>query len=282
MKYVIILEKTGDFMKKFYKIGEISKLYNISSDILRYYEKIGLITPDMRGENGYRYYSQKQIWKLNNIRNLRNLGVSLDMITNFLNDRSMEKTKTVINFQLTKINEQLKKLHSLKEELEEKKKNIEYFENFSQFEIPIIKEIEDRYVLYKKGNFKEEEEIDFELKKLKRLNFEDNDFIFTESEIGATIKLENWENKNYFDYNSTFIITTDKTEHIIPKGTYLTFTFKGSYENVIDHYENLKNFISSNNLTVTGDIIEIYHIEIHITDNIQEYITEIQIPVIIS
>ena len=173
-------------MKKFYKIGEISKLYNISSDILRYYEKIGLITPDMRGENGYRYYSQKQIWKLNNIRNLRNLGVSLDMITNFLNDRSMEKTKTVINFQLTKINEQLKKLLSLKEELEEKKKNIEYFENFSQFETPIIKEIEDRYVLYKEGNFKEEEEIDFELKKLKRLNFEDNDFIFT-SRSGSPI-----------------------------------------------------------------------------------------------
>ena len=116
------IKKIGDFMKKFYKIGEISKLYNISSDILRYYEKIGLITPDMRGENGYRYYSQKQIWKLNNIRNLRNLGVSLDMITNFLNDRSMEKTKTVINFQLTKINEQLKKLHYLKEELKKKRK----------------------------------------------------------------------------------------------------------------------------------------------------------------
>ena len=109
------------------------------------------------------------------------------------------------------------KLLSLKEELEEKKKNIEYFENFSQFETPIIKEIEDRYVLYKEGNFKEEEEIDFELKKLKRLNFEDNDFIFTESEIGATIKLENWENKNYFDYNSTFIITTDKTDILFQK-----------------------------------------------------------------
>ena len=29
-------------MKKLYKIGDISKLYNISNDILRYYEKIGL------------------------------------------------------------------------------------------------------------------------------------------------------------------------------------------------------------------------------------------------
>ena len=51
---------------------------------------------------------------------------------------------------------------------------------------------------------------------------------------------------------------------------------------MIAHYENLKNFITTNNLTVIGDIIEIYHIEIHITDNIQEYITEIQIPVILS
>ena len=74
-------------MKKLYKIGEISKLYNISSDILRHYEKIGLIIPDARDENGYRYYSQKQIWKLNNIRNLRNLGVGLKEITDFMEDR---------------------------------------------------------------------------------------------------------------------------------------------------------------------------------------------------
>ena len=50
-------------MKKLYKIGEISKLYNISNDILRYYEKIGLLVPDIKKENGYRYYSEKQLWK---------------------------------------------------------------------------------------------------------------------------------------------------------------------------------------------------------------------------
>ena len=79
-------------MKKLYKIGEISKLYNISNDILRYYEKIGLLVPDIKKENGYRYYSEKQLWKLNNIRSLRNLGVGLKEITDFLETRSIDKT----------------------------------------------------------------------------------------------------------------------------------------------------------------------------------------------
>jgi len=48
---------------------------------------------------------------------------------------------------------------------------------------------------------------------------------------------------------------------------------------VREHYTFLKEYIKTNNLTVVGDIIEIYHIEIHITDNVNEYVTEIQIPV---
>ena len=266
-------------MKKLYKIGEISKLYNISSDILRHYEKIGLIIPDVRDENGYRYYSQKQIWKLNNIRNLRNLGVGLKEITEFMEDRNLIKTKEVIDFQLIKIEEKLKKFSELKKELEDKKKNIEYFEEFKEYEKPVLREIDKRYILYKKGNFHEEWEIDFELKKLKKKLPDDNDFIFTESEVGTTILKENWKNDKYLDYSSTFVITTDKTENIIEKGLYLTFVFKGSYEKVKEHYTFLKEYIKMNNLTVTGDIIEIYHIEIHITDNVNEYVTEIQIPI---
>lgn len=266
-------------MKKLYKIGEISRLYNISSDILRHYEKIGLIKPDTRDENGYRYYSQQQIWKLNNIRNLRNLGVGLKEITDFLEERSLTKTKEVIDFQLEKIEEQLKKLWKLKNELIDKKKNIEYFERFEEYEVPVIREIGDRYILYKKGNFHEEWEIDFELKKLKKKGLDDNDFIFTESEVGTTIKQENWEVGKYFDYNSTFVITPDKTENIIKQGKYLTLVFKGSYMKLPEKYLMLKEFIKKNNLTVIGDIIEIYHIEIHITDNTEEYVTEIQIPI---
>lgn len=118
----------------------------------------------MRDENGYRYYSQKQIWKLNNIRNLRNLGVGLKEITEFMEDRNLIKTKEVIDFQLIKIEEKLKKLSELKKELKDKKKNIEYFEKFEEYEKPVLKEIDKRYILYKKGNFHEEGNLTLNLK----------------------------------------------------------------------------------------------------------------------
>ena len=54
-------------MKKHFKIGEISKLYNIGVDSIRYYEEIGLIKPE-RSNSGYRYYSIHDIWRLNVIR----------------------------------------------------------------------------------------------------------------------------------------------------------------------------------------------------------------------
>ena len=265
-------------MKKLYKIGDISKLYNISNDILRYYEKIGLLIPDVRGENGYRYYSESQLWKLNNIRSLRNLGVSLNEIIDFLNTRSIKKTKEMIKFQLKKIDENLRELLKLKEELELKKENIRYFEHFSDYEIPRIKYYPKRYILLKNGKFKDENEINLELKKLKRKSEEDNDFIFTESEIGTVIKLEEWEKGNYSDYIGTFIITSEIKENFLDEGEYLTYFFSGDYINLSKHYKKLKEFIRENNYRVCGNIIELYHIEMHITENKEEYVTEIQIP----
>lgn len=265
-------------MKKLYKIGEISKLYNISNDILRYYEKIGLLVPDIKKENGYRYYSEKQLWKLNNIRSLRNLGVGLKEITDFLETRSIDKTSEMIDFQLEKIDENLNKLLKLKKELKLKKKKIAYFKNFQEYEIPKIKTFDRRYILLKSGKFQEESEINLELKKLKTISQEDNDFIFTESEIGTIIKLENWIKDDYYNYSGTFIVTTDKMETFIKAGEYLTYFFRGDYSTVGEHYKKLKKYMEINGLQVNGDIIEIYHIEMHITENKNEYVTEIQIP----
>ena len=265
-------------MKKFYKIGDVSKIYNVSTDILRYYEKIGLLIPDSRNSNGYRYYSEKQLWKLSNIRNLRKLGVGLKEITEFLETRSLEKTEEMIDFQLDKIDNSIRQLLSLKRELEGKKESINYFKEFKDYELPEIKKLEKRFIYLTKGSFKEESEINLELKRLKDRAEEENDFLFTESEIGTLIDKKEWENGNYYSYSGTFIISRSKTSIILSEGLYLTYFFKGDYFSIDKHYEKLKEYVANKGYRVCGDIIELYHIEIHITENKDEYVTEIQIP----
>lgn len=263
---------------KYYKIGEISRLYKISSDILRHYDKIGLVSPDFIGENGYRYYSKKQIWKLNNIRNLRNIGVGLEDIKEFLDERNISSANDIIEFQLEKIEDKIKKLEKLKEELTSKLENIEFFKTFKDFNKPILKFIPKRKFLRSKGNFKQDWEIDFELKILNEKTEYDSDFILTNNEIGATLSKENFLKGEYSTFSETFIINDVKGE-MMEEGYFLTIVFRGSYKESYKYYEILKKYILENNLEVIGDIYEIYHIEIHITEDENEYITEIQIPI---
>lgn len=46
----------------FYKIGDVSKMLGISTDIMRYYEKKGIVKPHKDENNDYRYY---EVWDVN-------------------------------------------------------------------------------------------------------------------------------------------------------------------------------------------------------------------------
>ena len=74
-------------MKKYFKIGEISKLYNIGVDSIRYYEEIGIIHPE-RSSSGYRHYSIHDVWRLNVIRDLRSIGFTMEQIREYLDSHN--------------------------------------------------------------------------------------------------------------------------------------------------------------------------------------------------
>ncbi len=78
-------------MSTFYKIGEIASLYNISTDILRYYEELGILVP-RRAPNGYRIYRTEDLWCLNVIRDLRELGFSMEQIKAYIENRSIDSS----------------------------------------------------------------------------------------------------------------------------------------------------------------------------------------------
>ena len=68
-------------MKDFFTIGELAKYQNISKQTLIYYDKIGLFLPAyVDPENGYRYYTAKQIDYLDTILIMKEMGFSLNAI----------------------------------------------------------------------------------------------------------------------------------------------------------------------------------------------------------
>lgn len=65
-------------------IKEVEELLSMSSHTLRYYEKMGLISPN-RDINGYRNYSDEDIVKLKKIRYLRDLDIPIENIVDIMN-----------------------------------------------------------------------------------------------------------------------------------------------------------------------------------------------------
>jgi DNA-binding transcriptional MerR regulator len=68
-----------------FKIGEFSKIAQVSGRLLRYYDEIGLLKPQHTDPwTGYRYYTAEQLPRLNRILALKELGLSLDQIQQLL------------------------------------------------------------------------------------------------------------------------------------------------------------------------------------------------------
>jgi len=66
-----------------FKVGDFAKLAQISPHTLRYYDKIGIFSPEhVHAESGYRLYSVRQLTQLNRVLALRDLGFSIDEIRN--------------------------------------------------------------------------------------------------------------------------------------------------------------------------------------------------------
>ena len=69
------------------RIGDFSKLSQVSIKTLRYYDETGLLKPiSIDRETGYRSYSVSQLSRLNRILALKDLGFSLQQIGQVLNE----------------------------------------------------------------------------------------------------------------------------------------------------------------------------------------------------
>lgn len=71
-----------------FRIGEFSRIARVSGRLLRYYDELGLLSPQyIDRATGYRFYAASQLTQLNRILALKELGFTLDQIARLLEDR---------------------------------------------------------------------------------------------------------------------------------------------------------------------------------------------------
>jgi DNA-binding transcriptional MerR regulator len=66
------------------KITEVSERYSISSDTLRYYERIGLIPPVNRNKSGIRDYSETDVKRVEFIKCMRSAGLPIEVLVEYI------------------------------------------------------------------------------------------------------------------------------------------------------------------------------------------------------
>ena len=133
------------------KIGEFSKLMQVTVKTLRHYEQKRLLIPDEVDEwTGYRYYSIEQMQKLQNIRDLQRLGFSLDEIKELCDSYSCTPTISQLTEKIEETEAQLRKLIARRNQLidwRNARKKMKKMEKFSIQSLPEIIVASHREVL---------------------------------------------------------------------------------------------------------------------------------------
>lgn len=110
---------------RYYQIGELAKLVEMSPRTIRYYEEIGLLNSVKRIESGKRVYTDKDFQRLKFITRLKHLGLALSEMHELediyqihrTNRKVLSRLLELLESHAEKIDERINHLNRLKEDI---------------------------------------------------------------------------------------------------------------------------------------------------------------------
>jgi DNA-binding transcriptional MerR regulator len=128
------------------KIMEVSEQYGISSDTLRYYERIGLIQPVNRNRSGIRDYNELDLRRVEFIKCMRSAGLPVEVLIEYVGlvqkgDHTIEARKEILKEQREQLAARMREMQKTLDILDHK---IKVYENAVLKKEKEIVQIEDQ------------------------------------------------------------------------------------------------------------------------------------------
>ena len=122
-----------------FRIGEFAQIAQVSGRLLRYYDQIGLLQPvRIDPQTGYRYYSARQLPRLNRILALKSLGLTLDRIAILIDGEiGPEEMRGMLMLRKSQVERTLEEEHARLREIESRIQQIDEDGAVGDFDIVV-------------------------------------------------------------------------------------------------------------------------------------------------
>ncbi len=105
-----------------FTIADAARRAGCPASTIRYYERVGLLPPAQRGDNGYRYYQSADIERLAFVNRARELGFSIASVVDLLRladhpQQPCEAVDTLLANQLESVASRIRQLCELEARL---------------------------------------------------------------------------------------------------------------------------------------------------------------------
>ncbi len=258
--------------KVYYSVGEMAKKNGLTTQTLRFYDKIDLFKPSYTSpKNSYRYYTDDQFDKLLMINYLSSLEMSLDEIKDFFYGN---KNLTSIDFfqkGLKKARDKIETFRNIEKRLEEEILIAKNKEKFNKVDTHYFKDRLIDFNILNSANIQE-------IHKSFDLLTERNNKI-KNKRYGAIISQKGLE-KGKMQFHSAFIFLEDYNGTIpciLAQGEYACMISSGNKVDRISSMEVLLDWIKENGYKIIGDAIFI--ILSHNYGKRNKMLYEVQIPI---
>ena len=104
-----------------YKIGDAARLTSTTASQLRFYERIGIIVPEFKSDSSkYRYYTREQLFEIDTVKRLQDMGFSLNQIKAVLKgkDEFLEQSFALSQRKIAQIDKEIEVLNQTREYME--------------------------------------------------------------------------------------------------------------------------------------------------------------------
>lgn len=251
-------------------IGTLAKMYDISKRTLRLYHDMGLLTPYYVDEKtGYRYYSSKQLPRLEMILQMKGAGLSLKQIKQMLSTKNISLFEAVLGEQIDHVTKKIAEYQLSRDSLLRQLNSCKQIQNPPVLDTVFVEYIPRRTVFihgiesyslqksYPGGSPWKKC-----LAQVKSLFIENNVPLALFSQVGCVISQESLH-QEYFMCNAAFIELNEDRQYGLPQtsiepGTYVCMFQKYvAMDNLRESkgIRRLVNYIKANDYEIKGPCI---------------------------